>query len=99
MAHLWRQEQQTRNAQEIAKRGGELYDKLVGFIEDLQSVGSRLAQAQKAYDGAHNKLVSGSGNLIQRAEKLKELGVKPAKALPADMVELALELPLPLPNN
>lgn len=99
VAHLWRQEQQTRNAQEIAKRGGELYDKLVGFIEDLQSVGSRLAQAQKAYDGAHNKLVSGSGNLIQRAEKLKELGVKPTKALPTDLVELALELPLPLPNN
>lgn len=99
VAHLWRQEQQTRNAQEIAKRGAELFDKLVGFIDDLQNVGSRLAQAQKAYEGAYGKLTAGRGNVIRQAEMLKELGVKPTKSLPAEMVEMALELPLPLPGS
>jgi len=50
VAHLWRQEAQTRNAQEIAKRGAEFYDKLSGFVGDLQTVGSRLKQARDAYD-------------------------------------------------
>lgn len=89
VAHLWRQEAQNRNAQEIARRGAELYDKLVGFVEDLESLGNRLRQAQKDYDAAHNKLASGRGNVIRQAEMLKLLGVKPAKALPAGMVEAA----------
>ncbi|MCC4114141.1 DNA recombination protein RmuC [Aromatoleum toluclasticum] len=91
VAHLWRQEAQSRNAQDIAKRGAELYDKLVGFVEDLDSVGSRLEQAQKAYHAAHNKLASGRGNVIRQAEMLKQLGVKPAKVLPEALVEAAEE--------
>jgi len=98
VAHLWRQEQQTRNAQEIAKRGAELYDKLVGFVEDLQTVGNRLAQAQKAYDGAYGKFVGGKGNVIRQAEMLKELGVKPTKVLPTEVVEFALEAQHGLPG-
>ena len=90
VAHLWRQEQQNRNAQEIAKRGAELYDKLVGFVEDLKTVGTRLTQAQKSYDDAFGKFASGRGNVIRQAEMLKELGIKPGKHLPAEMLE-ALE--------
>ena len=81
VAHLWRQESQSRNAQEIAKRGGDLYDKLCGFVEELESVGTRLGQAQKAYEAAHGKLSIGRGNVIRQAERLRDLGVKPAKSL------------------
>jgi DNA recombination protein RmuC len=90
VAHLWRQEAQTRNAQEIARRGAELYDKLAGFVGDLQSVGTRLKQAREAYDLAESKLATGRGNVIRQAEMLRSLGVKPAKALPAPLVESAL---------
>jgi DNA recombination protein RmuC len=89
VANLWRQEAQTRNAQDIAKRGAELYDKLAGFVEDMESLGTRLNQAQKDYDGAINKLSTGRGNVIRQAEMLKKLGVKPSKTLPAPMVEIA----------
>jgi len=89
VAHLWRQEAQNRNAQDIAKRGAELYDKLVGFAEDMESLGTRLKQAQKDYDGAVNKLSTGRGNVIRQAEMLKQLGVKPTKNLPERLVGLA----------
>lgn len=91
VAHLWRQEAQSRNAQDIAKRGGELYDKLCGFVEDLETVGNRISQAQKAFDLAHGKLATGRGNAIRQAEMLRDLGVKPTKSLPAAVVERAIE--------
>lgn len=90
VAHLWRQEQQTRNAQEIARRGAELYDKLAGFVDDLKKVGDTLEQAQKAYGLAYGKFTGGRGNLIRQAEMLKELGVKPSKNLPPKVLEDAL---------
>lgn len=92
VAHLWRQEQQSRNAQDIAKRGAELYDRLVGFVVDLQSVGTKLGQAQEAYESAHKKLVTNKGNVIWQAEKLRGLGVKPSKVLPAVLVDGALDM-------
>ena len=98
VAHLWRQEQQNRNAQDIAKRGAELYDKLVGFVEDLDSLGTRLQQAQKAYDAAYGKFTGGRGNVIRQAEMLKGLGVKPSKSLSQGLIEAALEEPLSLPG-
>ncbi len=88
---LWRQERQSQNVQAIAKRGAELYDKFYGFVEDLESIGERLKQAQKAYEGAHGKLTSGRGNLVGQAEKLKKLGIKPSKSLDSGLVELAGE--------
>ena len=91
VAHLWRQEQQTRNAQDIAKRGGELYDKLVGFVDDLEKLGERLSQAKDSYDKAYGKFTGGRGNVIRQAEMLKELGVKPTKSLPQPMIDLALD--------
>ena len=89
VAHLWRQEQQNRNAQEIAKRGGDLYDKLAGFAEDMQKLGERLNQARDSYDKALGKLSSGRGNLLGQAIKLKELGIKPSKSLPHTLAEWA----------
>jgi DNA recombination protein RmuC len=107
IAHLWRQEAQTRNAQDIARRGAELYDKLAAFVGDLQKVGVKLKDAQSAYDEAEKKLSTGRGNVIRQAEMLKGLGVKASKALPNALVESAGDaeeaaaaettMPLPLP--
>jgi DNA recombination protein RmuC len=91
VAYLWRQEDLSKNAKEISNRGAELYDKLVGFVADLQDVGKRIQQAQDSYDAARRKFCEGSGNVIRQAEMLKKLGVKPSKALPAQWVEPALE--------
>lgn len=99
VAHLWRQEAQSRNAQEIAKRGAELYDKLCGFVDDLEKVGERLRQAQDSFNGARNKLVAGKGNVIRQAEMLRELGVKPSKGLPAGLVDAAQDASLPAPSE
>ena len=87
VAHLWRQDQQNRNALEIAKQCGSLYDKFVGFVEDLEKLGQRLDQAQTSYHDAFNKLKSGKGNLIRTAEKVRELGVKPSKNLSTPLIE------------
>ena len=89
IAHLWRQEAQTRNAQEIAKRGAELYDKLSAFVSDLQKVGGKLKDAQSAYDDAEKRLATGKGNVIRQAEMLRALGVKTTKALPNALVDAA----------
>jgi DNA recombination protein RmuC len=87
VAHLWRQDHQNRNALEIAKQCGTLYDKFVGFVDDLEKLGQRLDQAQTSYHDAFNKLKSGKGNLIRTAEKVRELGVKPSKNLSAALIE------------
>ncbi|PUE23489.1 DNA recombination protein RmuC [Limnohabitans sp. JirII-29] len=89
VAHLWRQEAQNRNAQDIAKRGAELYDRLFAFVSDLERVGDRLRQAQESYKDAFAKLSTNKGNVIRQAEMLKELGVKPTKALPSHLLEAA----------
>jgi len=81
VAHLWRQDQQNKNAMEIARQCASLYDKFVGFVEDLEQIGKRLDQAQSSYHEAFNKLKSGKGNLIKAAERVKELGVKPSKMI------------------
>ncbi len=87
--HLWRQEAQSRNAQDIASRGAELYDKLVGFVEDLDQLGDRLGQAQKSYDKARGKFSTGRGNLVRQAELLRELGLRPTKTLPPAWADAA----------
>jgi len=87
VAHLWRQDHQNRNALEIAKQCGSLYDKFVGFVDDLEKLGQRLDQAQTSYHDAFNKLKTGKGNLIRSAEKVRELGVKPSKNLPTPLIE------------
>lgn len=102
VAHLWRQEQQSRNAQEIARRGAELYDKFVGFVADMDSLGNRLKQAQSDFDDAYGKLTSGRGNLVSQAQKLRQLGVKPKNSLKPSLVEGAYEseeLPFPVEED
>ena len=89
VAHLWRQDHQNRNALEIAKQCGTLYDKFVGFVDDLEKLGQRLDQAQGSYHDAFNKLKSGKGNLIRTAEKVRELGVKPSKNLSESLIDLS----------
>lgn len=83
VSSIWKQEKQTQNALEIARQGGNLYDKFVSFIEDIQKLGNQLNTVQKTYDEVNKKLVSGSGNLVGRAEKLRKLGIKVGKVLPA----------------
>ncbi len=76
VANLWRQEYQNRNAMEIAKQGGDLYDKFKNFTDDLLQLGTKLSSTQKTYDDAMKKLSTGTGNLVTRAERLKKLGAK-----------------------
>jgi len=93
--NIWRYEHQNKNALEIADRAGALYDKFVGFVNDLERVGDQIENTRKAYDGAHNKLVSGRGNLVGRAQSLIDLGVKSRKQLPATVLqESDLDTPL-----
>lgn len=82
IASIWQQENQTRNAIEIARQGGALYDKFVNFIGDLEKIGNNMEQMRKNYDLAMNKLNDGRGNLVRSAEKLRELGAKASKELP-----------------
>ncbi|HBL76076.1 MAG: DNA polymerase V [Bacteroidetes bacterium GWF2_42_66] len=87
IASIWQQENQTRNALEIARQGGALYDKFVGFVDDLETIGKNLDTTRKNYDSAYNKLKDGRGNLIRSAEKLRELGAKTSKELPQGLAE------------
>ena len=89
--NVWKQEYQNRNAMEIAKRGGLLYDKFVGFVEDLEKVGERINQTRKEYHSAMNKLTEGTGNLVGQAEKLRDLGASASKKIPSDVSEKGLE--------
>jgi len=98
VANLWTQEVQKRNVQDIAKRGAELYDKFVGFVEDLRKVGEQLSRAKDSYESACSKFFTGRGNAIRQAELLRELGVKPTKSLPSELIEASVEIPeLPPP--
>ena len=82
IAHIWRSEQQNQNALTIAKEGGRLYDKFVGFVNTLEGVGKNLDQAQGQFQKAMGQLVSGRGNLVSKANKLRQLGVQSSKNLP-----------------
>ncbi len=78
---IWKREKQTQNAIEIATEGGKLYDKFVGLVDDLKKMGNQLDTVQKTYKDASGKLYSGSGNLIGKVDKLRQLGAKTAKNL------------------
>src|SRR6056297_1834950 len=87
IASMWLQEYQSQNVMEIARQSGALYDKFVGLIDDLQDIGSKLESTRKAYDNAMNKISTGKGNLISRAQKIKELGAKTKKEIPRDLLD------------
>lgn len=88
---LWKREYQNQNAIEIAERGAKLYDKFVGFVDNLKGVGEGLNKAQSKYDEAFKQLTTGNDNLVLQATKLKKLGLKPKKELPTDMQRLGLQ--------
>jgi DNA recombination protein RmuC len=92
VAHLWRQEAQSKNAQDIANRGAILYDKFTAFATELEKVGERIRQAQQSFESARTKL-TGQGALVRQAEMLKALGVKPSKTMPAVLLNDAQVTP------
>lgn len=86
---MWNNEKQQRNAIEIARQAGALYDKFEGLVKDLTGVGKKIDDAKKDYSSAMNKLVEGRGNLITSVEKLKKLGAKAKKSLPEVIIKRA----------
>ena len=89
VASIWRNEKQSANAIDIAKKAGDLYDKFEGFIKDLIEVGKKIDQTKANYSDAMNKLVDGKGNIINRFEELRKLGAKADKQLPQSLVDRA----------
>lgn len=103
VASIWKQERQNRNALEIARQGGQLYDKFVGFLSNLEELGKNMDRAQDSYQTAVKKLKEGRGNLISRTESLRKLGAKTTKKVPRSFVVTAdsksdspSEQPLPM---
>jgi DNA recombination protein RmuC len=86
IASIWQQENQTRNALEIARQSGALYDKFVGFIGDMEKIGKGISNVQGNYNDAMNKLQTGTGNLVGRIENIKKLGAKTSKEIPKTML-------------
>lgn len=91
VASIWKQERQVKNALLIAEEGGKMYDKLVLFITDMIAIGKKMDGAKEDYVEAMKKLTDGSGNLIGKAQKMKELGAKAQKSLPQSLIERAGE--------
>lgn len=86
IAQLWTRDKQTKNALKIAEEGGKLYDKFVGFVNDMQTVEQSLGRASEAYASAMSKLHTGRGCIVSKVENLKKLGAKTSKTLPSDML-------------
>lgn len=82
VAATWKQEKQTRNAQEIAQKAGSLYNKFAGFVEDLEKLGRNLDSTQRSYEDAFRKLHTGRGNIMNKVEDLRKLGAKTGRQLP-----------------
>ena len=88
VASIWKQENQTKNALEIARLSGTMYDKLVGFVADWNKVKDNLDKAGKSCDEAMNKLKEGNGNVFRTADRIKQLGAKATKELPTDLLDV-----------
>lgn len=87
ISSIWKQENQNKNALEIARQGGALYDKFQGFTEDLLSIGKHINNTQSTYQDAMKKLTEGNGNLVRKTEQLKKLGAKTTKNLDPILLE------------
>ena len=83
VSSVWKHEKQTQNALEIARQGGEMFDKFSAFLKDMESIGEQIDKLEKVFGEAKKKLSDGKGNLINRARKLEQLGAKASKAFPA----------------
>lgn len=87
VSDLWKREYQNKNAMEIAERGAKLYDKFVGFVENMEKLGKNIDQAKNTYNDAFKQLSTGNDNLITQTVKLKSLGIKNKKNLPQSLEE------------
>ena len=87
IADLWKREYQNKNSLEIAERGAKLYDKFVGFVDNLDKVGKNLDQAKNVYNEAYKQLSTGNDNLVIQTQKLKSLGIKNKKDLPPSLID------------
>ena len=86
IANVWNVENRNRNAEQIADRAGKLYDKFVGFVDDMLKLDSQLGTVRGTFDKAMDKLSAGRGNLVRQAETIKEMGAKTTKSLPASVL-------------
>jgi DNA recombination protein RmuC len=86
---LWQQEMQARNVKDVMDRGARLYEKFAGFVSDMEEIGRSLRNASSSYEDARKKLSEGPGNLVKQVEMLRQLGVRPRKALPPKLLEAA----------
>jgi DNA recombination protein RmuC len=95
IANLWQVERRNRNADEIAKRAGLLYDKFVGFAANLEKVGTHLERARDSYTESVKQLSSGPGNIVRQVEQLKDMGARTNKSIPTALLsEADDDLPL-----
>ena len=92
ISSIWKQERQNRNVLEIARLSGNMYDKFVGFLTDMESIGKNVRQTQDAYDKAINKLSSGNGNLSSTSERIKKLGAKATKQIDPKFIDPNAEI-------
>ena len=86
IASIWKLEYQNRNALEIARQGGALYDKFSGFVTDMDKLGEHIDRSHRVWEDARKKLTTGSGNLVRAVEKLKKLGANTSKTIPASFL-------------
>ncbi|HTJ53297.1 MAG TPA: DNA recombination protein RmuC [Cyclobacteriaceae bacterium] len=91
VASIWKMDKQSQNAFQIAEESGKLYDKFVGLVEDLKKVGVQINSTRDTYQEAMKKLYEGKGNLVNRAEKIRELGAKNTKAIDEKLIQRAIE--------
>jgi DNA recombination protein RmuC len=91
VSNIWRQEYQNRNAAEIAKKAGDLYDKFHGFITDMIDIGKKMDQSKAAYSEAMKKLAEGRGNIVNRVEELRKMGASASKQIPQNLLDRAAE--------
>ena len=91
ISYIWKQDLQNKNAEEIARQAGALYDKFSAFAEDLTKLGNQLGTVQKTYQDSMRKLTDGTGNLVRRTEKLRELGAKTSKQIDPRLIDRASE--------
>ena len=83
--NVWKYERQNQNAQEIARRAGAMYDKFVGFSEDLMKISKQIDGIQGSFSAARNKLSDGKGNLVRQVQQLKDLGAQTNKKIPKEL--------------
>ena len=91
ISYIWKQDSQNKNAVEIARQAGALYDKFTAFTDDLVKVGKNLNTTQTTYQEAMKKLSEGKGNLVRRAESLREMGAQTTKQIDSRIVDRAMD--------